>query len=224
LGPSVEKLDQENPMKRSNRLIFAVCAFAGGVVGGLAAAQIGASGAIAATHRASRTIKAERFVVVGSHGEERITLQVTKLGVADVALLDTHGRSRTELRVTPDGAAGLGFYNADGGKRLVLGLTSEDKAGLSVFSDGRQIIGMSANKTGEMALTMYDPKSGLARAGLGLGADGSPALIMLDTEGKPRLQLGLSKDGNGNLTTMDKSGKTVSALPMPQAATQSAGQ
>jgi hypothetical protein len=216
--------DQEDPMNRSNRLIFAVCAFAGGVVGGLTAIQFGASRAIAATHRAARTIKAERFVVLGPNGEERITLQVTNRGVADVALLDTRGRSRTELRVTPDGAAGLGFYNAEGGKRMVVGLTSEDKAGLSVFSDGHQVIGMSAQRSGEMALTMYDPKSGFARAGLGLGPEGSPALVMLDSQGKPRLQLGLSKDGNGNLAIMDNSGKTVSTVPMSRLASQSAEQ
>jgi len=211
-------------MNRSNRLIFAVCAFAGGVVGGLAAIQFGASLAVAATHRAPRTIKAERFIVVGPNGEERISFQVTKRGVADVAVLDSRGRSRTELRVTPDGAAGLGFYNSEGGKRLVVGLTTEDKAGLSVFSDGRQVIGMSAQRNGEMALTMYDSKTGFARAGLGLGPEGSPALVMLDSQGKPRLQLGLSKDGNGNLAIIDQSGKTTSTVPMTRYASQGSGQ
>jgi hypothetical protein len=202
-------------MKQSKPWLAVASALAGGMIGGVVATHLSASGALAATHdRHARIVRAERFVVVGPNGEDRISMQVTGHGIADIALADAQGRNRAEIRVTPQGGAAIGFYDADGGKRLIAGLTDENSAGIAMYSTaGRQLMAMAAQHTGDMALTLYDPNSGLARAGLGLGPEGSPALVMFDKSGREREEMSLSKPDTPNLLAIDQAGKTIAALP-----------
>jgi hypothetical protein len=167
---------------------------------------MGATGALAATHgRACPNCVAERFVVVGPHGEDRVAMQVTGHGIADIALADAQGRNRAELRGTPEGTAGLGFYNPDGARRLLVGLTGDDRAGVAIYSsEGRQLVAMAARDNGDMSLTLYDPNSGVARTGLGLAADGSPALVMFDKKGKEQTGLSLDRNAKPGLFVADE--------------------
>jgi hypothetical protein len=91
-------------------------------------------------------------------------------------------------------------------------------------SEGRQLMAMAASDNGDMSLTLYDPNSGLARAGLGLAADGSPALVMFDKQGKERAELSLDRNAKPSLLVADQNGKTVTALPELEQASRSGGQ
>ena len=203
-------------MKQNKPILPIAFALAGGMIGAVVATQMGASGALAATENV-RTIRAERFVVVGPNGEDRISMQVTGHGIADIALSDANGRNRAEIRVTPEGAAGLGFYDADGAKRLVTCLTGENSAGIAIYSStGRQLMAMAAKDDDETAFTLYDPNSGLARVGLGVGSNGSPALVMFNKAGKEGAELSLSKNDKPNLLMVDNNGKTITAAAEPE--------
>jgi hypothetical protein len=82
-------------MNQTKRWVPAAFALLGGIMGGAAATQLGATGALAATHHQRvRTVEAERFVLVGPHGEDRAAMQVTGHGIADLALSDAQGRNR----------------------------------------------------------------------------------------------------------------------------------
>jgi hypothetical protein len=201
-------------MKQNRLWIAAASAIAGGMIGNVAATQLSASAALAAPHhRQARIVKAERFVVVDPNGEDRISMQVAEHGVADIALADAQGRNRAKIRVTPQGGAAIGFYDADGANRLMVGLTDENSPGIAMYSGkGRQLMAMAAKGDGEMALTLYDPNTGLARAGLGLAPDGSPAFVMFDKKGAAREEMSLGKHDEQNVAVVDQTGKTIAAL------------
>jgi hypothetical protein len=83
---------------------------------------------------------------------------------------------------------------------------------------------MAANDNGDMSVTLYDHNSGVARAGLGLAADGSPALVMFDQRGKERAELSLDRNAKPSLLVADQTGKTVTAPPELARASGTGGQ
>jgi hypothetical protein len=67
-------------------------------------------------------------------------------------------------------------------------------------------------------VTLYDNKTGFARAGLGLAADGAPALVLFDQSGKDRAELHVTSAGKPGLALADENGKSMAGLPMVQPA------
>jgi hypothetical protein len=107
----------------------------------------------------------------------------------------------------------------------MVGLTGDNRAGVAIYSsEGRQLMAMAASDNGDMSITLYDHSSGVARAGLGLAADGSPALVMFDKQGKERAELSLDKNAKPSLLVADAAGRTITALPKPEQVSRSDGQ
>jgi hypothetical protein len=67
------------------------------------------------------------------------------------------------------------------------------------------------------SVTLYDPASGRARVGLGVAANGVPALVLFDQRGRDRAELHVNTDGKSGLALADESGKSVAGLPLQQA-------
>jgi hypothetical protein len=197
----------------------------GGValVGGMLGAGImifGASNAFAVRHpRPARTVEAEQFVLVGPNGERRGIMQVNDKGMAALYLNDENGKERTELTVTAGGRASLAFYDAAGNQRVVMGegASPQDQVGIGVFStDGTQVASLTSTASGEANVTLYDGKTGLARAGLGLATDGTPALALFDQSGKDRAELHVTSAGKPGLALADENGKSIAGFPIEQ--------
>jgi hypothetical protein len=209
---------REVNMKNGKPWLTVTMALLGGMVGGAVATMLGASNAFAVRHsQHARTVTAEKFVLLGRNGDERAIIQVSDKGTAAIYLNDESGKERAELKVAADGRGSLGFYDSDGHKRVVVGAggASGSQAGVGIFSaDGDQVAGLTASLGGEVNLTLYDGKTGLARAGLGLASDGTPALALFDQNGKDRAELHLDKSGNPGLALADVNGKSIAGLPM----------
>ena len=197
----------------------------GGValVGGMLGAGImmfGPSNAFAVRHaHPAQTVEAKEFVLVGPNGERRGIFQVNDKGTAAIYLNDENGKERTELTVTAGGRASLGFYDAAGNQRIVMGegASPQDQVGIGVFSiDGTQVASLSSTAAGEANITLYDNKSGMARAGLGLATDGTPALALFDQNGKDRAELHVTSAGRPGLALADENGKSIAGLPIEQ--------
>jgi hypothetical protein len=197
-------------------------ALAGGLIGGAAATILGSSNAFA-LHRAhhARTLEADKFVLLGRNGEDRAVMRVSDKGTAALYFNDESGKERAEMKVAADGRSSIGFYDEDGHRRVIVGQSvgPGSQSGIGVFShDGSQIASLSSLPNGQVSMTLYDSKSGLARAGLGLAADGTPALVLFDQDGRDRAELHLDKNGNPGLALADASGKSIAGLPMQAAA------
>jgi len=204
-------------MKAGKPWLVVLVALVGGLIGGALATVIGAGNAFALRHAGhAKTIEADKFVLRGPGGEERGLLQVNDKGMAALSLGDQAGMTKAELRVAADGGASLGLYDSMGHKRVVVGeSTKSSQAGVGIFSsDGSQVVALVSAPSGEVSLTLYDSKSGLARAGLGLAADGTPALVLFDQAGKDRAELHLNTSGKPGLALADESGKSIAGLPM----------
>jgi hypothetical protein len=205
-------------MKDGKPWLVVTLALAGGLLGGAIATMLGAGNAFALHHVGhAKTVEAERFVLLGRDGDERGVIRVNDKGTAAFYLNDESGREKAELRVTADGRTSLGLYDANGLKRLVVGegASPQSESGIAVFAaNGNQVIDLSASGNGEVNLTLYDAKTGLARAGLGLSADGVPALALFDQNGKDRAELHLNASGKPGLALADETGKSIAGLPM----------
>jgi hypothetical protein len=208
-------------MKNGKPWLVLAVAFIGGVLGGALATMLVAGDAFAVRHvRHTKTIEAERFVLLGRNGDQRGVMRVSDKGTAALYFNDETGKERGEFRVTADGRASVGFYDADGRKRVVIG-QGPKQAGMGIFDqDGSQVATISSSSNGEVSMTLYDAKSGLARAGLGLSAKGTPALVLFDQDGKDRAELNLNAEGKPGLALADANGKTIAGLPMQSSPAQ----
>ena len=65
-------------------------------------------------------------------------------------------------------------------------------------------------------MTLYDPNTGVARVGLGVAANGEPALALFDQHGRDRAELHVNAQGKPGLALADEAGKTVAGLPMEE--------
>lgn len=193
-------------------------ALIGGVLGGAAATIFGAGDAFALRHaHRTRTLEADKFVLLGRNGEERAIMRVSDKGTAAIYFNDESGKERAEMKVSADGRSSVGFYDDHGDRRVIIGqgVGTGNESGIGVFSpQGNQIASLSSLPNGEVSLTLYDGKTGMARAGLGLASDGAPALVLFDQNGKDRAELHLDKSGKAGLAFADDNGKTVAGLPM----------
>ena len=64
-----------------------------------------------------------------------------------------------------------------------------------------------------MNLTLYDPNTGRARVGIGVAANGSPAVVLFDQKGNDRAELNINSKGKAGLALADENGKTIAGLP-----------
>jgi hypothetical protein len=159
---------KEANMHNGRPWLTAVLALVGGMIGA-GTMMFGASTAFAFRHpTAARSVEAGEFVLLGPNRERRGVIQVSDKGTAALFLSDQNGKERTELRVAADGTASLGFFDAAGNQRVVVGdgASAQSQAGIGVFSsNGTQVASLSSSAEGEVNMTLYDNKTGLARGG-----------------------------------------------------------
>lgn len=200
--------------------LYPMLVLTGGFLGGMVATQLAPRVAIAARH--PHSVSAEQFVLVNEKGAQRGLMQVTGRGAADLQLMDANGHNRAEFRVAADGAAGLSFFDQNGVRRVVVGGASRGSNGIAVYgSDGRrQLATLAVSANDEARLTLYDPASGRARAGLGVTADGQPALVLFDQNGKDRVEVHVGPKGRPGIALADENGKTIAGLPAEAAPAQ----
>jgi hypothetical protein len=121
--------------------------------------------------------------------------------------------------VTKDGAAAIGFYDQSGSPRVLVGASIDGRNGIAIYSTGgKQIASLAVTENNEASLTLYDPKTGMARAGLGTGPTGTPALALFDLSGTDRAEIHVRADGRGGLVLVDENNKAV-RLPEPSTTT-----
>jgi hypothetical protein len=185
------------------------------LVGGIVATQLAPIAADAALGR--HTVKAESFVLVDKSGTQRAVLEVTPTGLADLEMYDGEGHRRADLRAAKDGASALVFYGDDGARRVLIGAGRAGRNGVTVYgADNRLLAGLTVSANDEPALSLYDPKNGRARAGLGVSGESS-AVALYDDDGRDRAELHVNASGKPGLALADENGKSIAGLPEKEA-------
>jgi hypothetical protein len=203
-------------MKDRKGWLYAILALVGGIFGGVVSGHLVPREAEASA-RAARELKANKFILVDTDGNERGVFQVDKKGIAGVSLEDQTGRQRSEFRVGADGGAAIAFYDQSGSKRVVLGETPGARDGLAIYSaGGRQIAGFTVADDNASSVTLYDPSTGRARVGLGVSSSGEPALVLFDQSGRDRAEMHVTVNGKPGLALADENGKSIAGLPVQE--------
>lgn len=199
---------------RPNWLYVGIVAL-GGLAGGLMAAQFTPASALASRHHDARVVTAEEFDLVDQSGNKRAMLHVTPRGMANLAMLDGEGNDRAEFRVARDGSSLLGFYDSNGTRRVVVGQSSSGANGIAIYdNEGHPFATLSVRRNEHRSLTLYDPNTGLPRAGVGIASGGEPALVLFDKQGRDRLEVHIGADGNPGIALVDANGKSIAGLPL----------
>ena len=135
-------------MSIKERIGFVTLTLAAALVGGAVSGHIFAARAVDAA-AAPRMITAQKFMLVDAKGKTRGEFNVTRKGVAQLAVFDGTGTLRAGLGVGADGAPALGIFGHDGKPRIEVGLTAsvarivlfnpdaKPQASLGVAPDGR---------------------------------------------------------------------------------------
>jgi hypothetical protein len=113
------------------------------------------------------------------------------------------------------------YDHTAGNQRVVVGdgASSQSQAGIGVFSaDGNQVASLSSTASGEVNITLIRQQDRIRRAGLGLAADGAPALVLFDQNGRDRAELHVNSSGKPGLALADENGRSIAGLPMEQPA------
>jgi hypothetical protein len=175
------------------------------------------------------TVSAERFVLLGSDGSERATLELDSKGNplllmrngSASAILTTNGPSL--LLRGPDGKTGA-FVGIDSkntsrvelsSSRLLDGvrLTTHEDGSCGVYvldSDGRERGAFESLASGNTSLSFHDA-NGRLRGQVGLDANKVPNLILLDEEGARRIGM-VVQENAGILELEDEKGRTRAQL------------
>jgi hypothetical protein len=199
-------------MRSGRNWLYAVMALTGGFLGGIVALELAPGVAIAA-HR-THLVRADQFELTGPDGSKRAVLEVSPRGMADLAMLDGKGRDRAEFRVAKDGGASIGFYDENGSRRVLVGEAPSGRNGIAVYgANGKQLASLTVAEDNQASLTLYDQSTGRARAGLGVAANGSPALVLFDQRGKDRAELHVDANGKPGLALANENGKSIAGLP-----------
>lgn len=221
-------------MSIKERIGFVTLTLAAALVGGVVSGYIFAARAVDAAS-APRMITAQKFILVDAGGKSRGEFNVTRKGVAQLAVFDGTGTLRAGLGVGSDGAPALGIFSHDGKPRIEIGLENSvarvwlynanglPQATIGVAPDGqsgfdlldkaglpRASIVVSTDN-GAPTLRLADQHG--ARVGLNITPDGLPGLAMLGANGKTRASLTLNADGAGALTLFDESGNMTHSFP-----------
>ena len=220
-------------MTIKERIGFVTLTLAAAFVGGAVSGHIFAARTVDAAANAPKLITAQRFMLVDSHGKTRGEFNVTRRGVAQVAVFDGAGALRAGLGVGSNGAPALGIYGNDGKPRIEVGLTNsvarvvlfdanaKPQATIGVAPDGQSGLGLmdkSGNPRasiivetdGTPTLRLGDAKHG--RIGMDLTPDGRPGLALIGTDGKTRASVTLNTDGAGAFTLYDAAGNPANSV------------
>jgi hypothetical protein len=220
-------------MTIKERIGFVTLTLAAALVGGAVSGHIFAARAVDAA-AVPRIVTARRFMLVDARGKTRGEFNVTRKGVAQIAVFDGAGALRAGLGVAADGAPALGIYGHDGKPRIEVGLTNgvarvvlfdvnaKPQATLGVAPDGQSGLGLM-DKEGNSRASLIVASDGAptlrladthrARVGLDVTPDGLPGLALLGPDGKTRAAVTLNADGAGALTLFDANGTTVNSVP-----------
>ncbi len=192
--------------------LYAALTLSGGFIGGVAAMQLAPSVAIAA--RTARSIKASEFVLVDKDGTKRAALQMTNDSSSELVMYDASGRARANIQVTKNGVGTIGFSEDMGAPKVLIGAAPGGRDGVTLYGANNKLLaGLTVGNNNESSLTLYDPNSGRARAGLGVASDGSPALVLFDGNGRDRAELHVRPSGKPGLALADENGKTIAGMP-----------
>jgi hypothetical protein len=220
-------------MTIKERIGFVTLTLAAAFVGGAVSGHLFAARTVDAAN-APRMITAQKFMLVDSRGKTRGEFDVTRKGVAQLAVFDGTGTLRAGLGVGTDGAPALGIYGHDGKPRIEVGLTrsvarvvlfdadAKPQATFGVAPDGQSGMGLMdkagnprasiiVQSDGSPTLRLADEQHG--RIGMDLTPDGRPGLALVGPDGKTRASVTLNTDGAGALTLFDAAGNPASSVP-----------
>jgi hypothetical protein len=108
-----------------------------------------------------KSVTAEQFVLVDSHGEHRATLSLDAGGGPALALADADGRTRAALRLGVDGAPSVVLYDTSGRRRLEVALKADGAAGLGLYDErgeGRAELVVAGSGTPSLSLYGHNGK------------------------------------------------------------------
>ena len=193
-------------------LLYAALTMGGGFLGGVVATQL--TPVIANAARATQTVRAEQFLLVDKEGAKRASLQVNSSGAANLVMYDAAGHDRADLRVTKEGVGTIGFREDSGAPKVLIGAAPNGRDGVTLYGHNNKLLaGLTGGANDEASLTLYDPGTGRARAGLGVAANGLPALALFDGNGKDRAELHVNPNGKAGLALADENGKSIAGMP-----------
>jgi hypothetical protein len=220
-------------MTIKERLGFVTLTLAAAFVGGAISGHIFAARAVDAAN-APRMVTAQKFMLVDARGKTRGTFDVTRKGVAQLAVFDGTGALRAGLGVGAEGAPALGIYGHDGKPRIEVGLTrsvarvvlfdadARPQATLGVAPDGQSGLGLM-DKAGNPRASMIVEPDGTpmlrladehrGRIGIDVTPDGRPGLALIGADGKTRASVTLNADGTGAFTVFDANGNPANSVP-----------
>ncbi len=105
-----------------------------------------------------KSVIAEQFVLVDSHGEHRATLSLEAGGTPALALSDTGGRTRAAIRLGTDGAPSVVLYDTSGRRRLEVALKADGATGLGLYDEtGEGRAELVVAGSGAPSLSLYGP-------------------------------------------------------------------
>ncbi len=155
---------------------------------------------------AADEVRAKRFVLVDSNGNERATLSEESGGEVSLVFMDKGGKVRAGLGVGADGLPELTLYDANQKKLVRLRTHSRGGSHLELYATdikGHAFIGM----VGDGPFVDLVEKDGISLSLYGHG------LGLLDKKYKAFVALGPKPNGQPALTFIDKKGKVIWSAP-----------
>jgi hypothetical protein len=171
----------------------------------------------AAPTRTAKVVEAERFVLKDTSGRLRASIAVQANGATVLGITDQKGLPRLLVEVLADGTPGVDMYDQNGKSRVVIGV-QEDGRPLLVFYDqnGKSRVDSEARADGSPVLALGD-QHGRPRAGLEVGPDGRARMALFGPAAglSTRAAIGVEADGTPAIVLLDRTGKVSWKAPQP---------
>lgn len=105
-----------------------------------------------------KSVVAEQFVLVDSHGERRATLALDQDGGPALTLSDANGCARASILLGADGAPSVVLYDTIGRRRLEVALKADGAAGLGLYNEaGEGRAELVVSGSGVPGLSLFGP-------------------------------------------------------------------
>ena len=105
-----------------------------------------------------KSVVAEQFVLVDSHGARRATLTLDDDGSPALKLSDTNGRTRAAIGLDVNGAPSVVLYDTIGRRRIEIALKADGAAGLGIYNEaGEGRAELVVNGSGAPGLSLFGP-------------------------------------------------------------------
>ncbi|HVB79890.1 MAG TPA: hypothetical protein VNE82_08075 [Candidatus Binataceae bacterium] len=105
-----------------------------------------------------KSVVAEQFVLVDSHGERRATLALDADGGPALTLSDANGRTRAAIRLGVDGAPSVVLFDTIGRRRLEVALKADGATGLGLYDEtGEGRAELVVSGAGAPTLSLFGP-------------------------------------------------------------------